>query len=414
MASVYARFKGSQGWEYQRIGRGRPPKGAKFHIRFTDAQGKRRWSQPFNTPQDAQENAAGVAVAMQAAAKGLTVAEYQNETSSGITPVRIAVERFLKLHRNDRPKTVEQYDGALTHLVANLPDGVRSVKDLATSDALDTYLRTLQAKGYASKTIETRMGVVFSMLKGHRKETGIDAVSRLVGLPKVTEESAETYSDEDIARMFSGTVKEDGSDVPIMMDEERARYLFFLHTGCREQEVMHATWEDIDFKQRKFRVTGKGKADMGFVPKNHEQRWIPLTTELCEMLKARKTRAMHRWVFVNRDGKPEGHFLRKFKAIAKRAGLNCGHCKTTIMDGKYHRRKPTEVSCAARPVCEKHYLHRLRKTCATRWLRNGINLMDIKTWLGHKSLAVTQIYLADSEHIDTGMQAKLDKAGATD
>ena len=125
MASVYARFKGSQGWEYQKIGRGRPPKDAKFHIRFTDTQGKRRWSQPFNTPQEAQENAAGVVVAMQAAAQGLTVAEYQDETSSGITPVKIAVERFLKLHRNDRPKTVERYTGVLTHLLANLPVGVR-------------------------------------------------------------------------------------------------------------------------------------------------------------------------------------------------------------------------------------------------------------------------------------------------
>jgi integrase len=61
-------------------------------------------------------------------------------------------------------------------------------------------------------------------------------------------------------------------------------------------------------------------------------------------------------------------------------------------------------------VCEKHYLHRLRKTAATRWLRNGINWMDIKTWLGHASLAVTQIYLEDSMDIDQTMQAKLDRA----
>jgi hypothetical protein len=33
------------------------------------------------------------------------------------------------------------------------------------------------------------------------------------------------------------------------------------------------------------------------------------------------------------------------------------------------------------------------------------------TWLGHASLAVTQIYLADSEHIDSSMQARLDNAG---
>lgn len=401
MASVYARFKGSQGWEYQKIGRGRPPKDAKFHIRFTDAQGKRRWSQPFNTAQEAQENAGAVAVAMQAAAKGLTVAEYQDETSSGITPVKIAVERFLKLHRNDRPKTVEQYDGALTHLLANLPKGVRSVRDLATPTALDTYLQRLQTEEYGSKTIETRMGVIFSMLKDNKKETGVEFASKLVSLPEPVQSRPKAYANEEIIQLFSA-----------MTAEERVRYLFFLHTGCREQEVMYATWDDVDFKQRKYHVTGDDKQDVEFVPKNHEERWIPLTTELLELLKERKQKVKRRWIFVNEEGDPEGHFLRKFKAVAKRAGLNCGHCKTTVMDGKYHLRKPTEISCATRPVCTKHKLHRLRKTCATRWLQSGIDLMKIKTWLGHESLAVTQLYLDDAELTDSGIQAKVDRAGA--
>jgi integrase len=63
-------------------------------------------------------------------------------------------------------------------------------------------------------------------------------------------------------------------------------------------------------------------------------------------------------------------------------------------------------------VCKEHYLHRLRKTCATRWLRAGINLRDIQKWLGHKSLEVTQIYLEGSVTADAGMQQKLDSAGA--
>jgi hypothetical protein len=32
-------------------------------------------------------------------------------------------------------------------------------------------------------------------------------------------------------------------------------------------------------------VTVDGKEDVNFVPKNHEERWIPLTTELLELLK---------------------------------------------------------------------------------------------------------------------------------
>jgi integrase len=407
MASVYARFKGPQGWEYQKVGRGRPPKDAKFHIRFTDTLGKRRWSQPYNTPQEAQENAQGIAVATEAAAQGLTVEEFQDTINAGRTTIKAAVEEFLKLHRNDRPKTVQQYEGALNHLLANLPRGVKFVKELATAKALDAYLQTLEAEDYAKKTIHTRMGVVFSLLKDNRKETDVEYPSQLVSMPKPVQKRPKAYSDEDIIELFSSMVAEGGRPD----NEEKARYLFFLHTGCREQEVMYATWDDVDFKQRKFHVTGDGKEDVNFVPKNHEERWIPLTTELLELLKERKHKAKGRWIFSNEDRKPEGHFLRKFKAIAKKAGLNCGRCKTTIMDGKYHLRKPTEVSCETRPVCEQHYLHRLRKTCATRWLRNGIDLMTLRSWLGHKSLAVTQIYLEDVQNIDTSMQAKLDRAG---
>jgi len=51
----------------------------------------------FNTPQQAQENADGVALATQAAAQGLTVAEYQDQTNAGRTPIKVAVERFLGL-----------------------------------------------------------------------------------------------------------------------------------------------------------------------------------------------------------------------------------------------------------------------------------------------------------------------------
>lgn len=339
--------------------------------------------------------------ALIAQARGLTVAEAQALVNNGTT-IAAAIETFMRLHRNDRPKTVAQYDNALNHLLKNLPSRVNTVKDLATARALDEYLGTLQKQAYSKKTIETRMGVIFSMLKDNKKETGVEYASKLVSLPEPVKKRPKAYSDEDIENLFRS-----------MADDKEAcvRYLFFLHTACREQEVQFATWDDVDFRQRKFRVTGDGKEDVDFVPKSHEERWIPLTTELYEALKARKEKPPNRrWIFANEDGKPEGHFLRKFKSIAKRAGLNCGNCKTTISEGRYTKKK-IEVTCETRPVCEKHYLHRLRKTCATRWLRAGVNLMDIKTWLGHESLAVTQLYLADSEYVDDRLQAKLDKAG---
>ena len=96
---------------------------------------------------------------------------------------------------------------------------------------------------------------------------------------------------------------------------------------------------------------------------------------------------------MNGRGEPDNHFLRKLKRIALHAGLNCGQCRATITTGKYDRKKLTEVTCKTHPVCEHIYLHRFRKTCATRWQEHGIPLRTIQAWLGHKNLETTQKYL---------------------
>ena len=115
--------------------------------------------------------------------------------------MKVAVEKFLRLHRNDRPKTVQQYENALNHLLANLPGGVRFVKDLATADALDDYLQTLERDEYTKKTIETRMGVIFSLLKDYVRETGVELPSKLVSLPEVVRKRAKAHSNDEIAQL---------------------------------------------------------------------------------------------------------------------------------------------------------------------------------------------------------------------
>jgi integrase/recombinase XerD len=127
-----------------------------------------------------------------------------------------------------------------------------------------------------------------------------------------------------------------------------------------------------------------------FFPKTHESRTVKLPSSLVAELKARhKNAAGGRWVFPSKHGKPDGHFLRKLKKVAFRAALNCGHCRVTLkLNGKER-----EVTCKTHATCEKFYLHRLRKTCATRWSNNGVSVRTIQAWLEHKSLETTQLYL---------------------
>lgn len=124
---------------------------------------------------------------------------------------------------------------------------------------------------------------------------------------------------------------------------------------------------------------------------------MPLPKSLVAELKARKQNAPHsRWIFVNRDGRPDNHFLRKLKRIAFKAMMNCGQCMGATPDGGYEQTNRIPVSCAA-AVCRNFTLHRFRKTCATRWMDAGIPIRTIQHRLGHKALETTQRYLAPTE-----------------
>jgi integrase len=397
--TVYCRLKiEGTGWRYRRLTVGRRPEEAKngpYFIRVRDGAGKYQWVK-HDTEQAAAKAAKAASVARQAQELGLTVDDLTNEANTNRISVRTAVENYLQDHRFGRPRSIAAYENAFDQLLENLPRGVRFIDQLATPRALSSYVEFLREQDYSNKTIKIRMGFVFSLLKAN----GVEKPSKLIKLPKVQRTRTKAYNPDELSKLFAA-----------MTPEEYLRYLFFVRTGCREQEVQYATWKDLDLKSLRFTVSGEGKSDVGFLPKNHEERQVPLTTELGALLADHKKNAVSdRWVFTNEDEKPEGHFLRKFKAIAKRAGLNCGQCKVAIREGRYDNRHEVEVTCETRAVCEEHYLHRLRKTAATNWLRSGFDLMKIKNWLGHKSLEVTQIYL-DSEMHDPEEQKKLDRAG---
>ena len=136
----------------------------------------------------------------------------------------------------------------------------------------------------------------------------------------------------------------------------------------RTRSGMILIGEDRDYVVRA-RVTAlllRNSITNEYTTKNHKSRRVPLSQELVKLLRKRQKASGSVWLFPNDDGQPEGHFLRKFKKIARTAGLNCGRCISTRVVGQYENKKAVTSSCADNPEgCAKHYLHRLRKTRAT-------------------------------------------------
>jgi integrase/recombinase XerD len=394
---VYFRHKlEGKGWRYTPLSAGRQIDAAKkgpFFIRVRNLAGKYQW-QKHETRDGANKAKELAPVERKAAALGLI--ESDALSAENRTSVKAAAATYQDFRKVHRPRSQQNYRNILKLLTENLPLGVRFIDQLAKPAALNQYVAFLVGKGYAPKTISIHMGLIFSLLKAN----GIEKSSTLVKLPKAERTRVKAYGPEELSKLFGA-----------MTAEEYLLYLFFVRTGCREQEVQFATWNDLNLETLRYTVTGEGKGDVGFVPKSHESREVPLTTELADLLKKRrKTAASKRWIFVNTEGNPNGHMLRGLKRIAYKAGLNCGQCQFTVRAGRYENRKEVVRSCESTATCAEHYLHRLRKTAATNWLRAGFDARRIQSWLGHKSLEVTQIYL-DAGMADADERAKLDRAG---
>jgi len=402
MASIYWRARATKdskgnwqldsngGWAFLSVptSAGKPPawlavakkaaadSGRGFQFRLPDGN----WSGQYRSIKEAEDAAKGRPLVAAAEARGLTVKE--SAANLNRQSIRESVAAYLaKKTGKKADSTIKVYTFNLNEFISLLPRSVRFV-DQIDSGVMEAYLRKLEAAKAAPKTIQNKVMVVCFMLKS----AGMEQPSKLVELPTVEDEPVSPYSESELRKLFAA-----------MTPEEVVRYRFFLDTACREKEVAHAQWSDIDWKKSEYLVRRKTwKAPNGllkkFTTKNHKSRVVPITRELLDMLRERKEAkdAKSIWIFPNEEGQPEGHFLRKFKKVAYRAGLNCGQCES---DGK---------SCkTVAEGCEKHFLHKLRKTRATFWHENGVSIRTIQYRLSHESLETTMMYLGIQDSAKT-------------
>ena len=423
--AIYQRLKSANGnWQYRFVETGQGKRTGSlrgpFFIRPTFYVGGVR-KQPWKaldaaTFEQAEAEAETRAAAFDAQRKGLTVAEAVTGGDADRITLRAAVDHFLEEKRSAgcTPGTMDDYTHILEEFLKLLPPQNRFLDQVEekqthrgiqkrTSPVLKDYMVKLQTGGDGRKagskrTVHNKMSVVFFMLK----EAGINQPSKLITVPDFEDENEEAkpYTKEDLQKLFG-----------VMDEDEQFLFTFFLDSAARKGEVAHATWSDIyDGKfhvRKKVYKNAKGETKTWTV-KTHADRKVPLTRELLAMIEKRKRKGAteSKWLFPNAEGNPENDngFIRQLKRIAKRAGLICGQCQSTLTKAdRYGVNKRQEVVCCADDcqVCEQHYLHRLRKTAATIWHNTGVPLRTIQKWLGHKSIETTMIYLGvqDSDEL---------------
>ena len=278
-----------------------------------------------------------------------------------------AVDQYLAMVQAQRShRTYISYRYTLKELL--VPSYEKSsLEQVAREDILVFMARCYQL-GLGHRTVYDKLVVVLQLFKRHGK-SGLIASS---DWPKYVEKIRPIYEPEEIQSMLNHAI-----------GDEAIFLKFMLGSGFRDQEGQHVCWRDLDFRQSHVRVTAKALWD--FRPKNWEERVVPLPSALIDQLrrlKETRNALPAQLVFPNKRGNPNSENDTIVKRVADRAKLNCGQCVTK------HGNK-----CAEGPYCQHFFLHKFRHTFATEHLRHGVDIRTLQTWMGHRDIKSTMVYL---------------------
>lgn len=161
-----------------------------------------------------------------------------------------------------------------------------------------------------------------------------------------------------------------------------------LFCGLRKGEALGLMWKDIDFEKRMLRVersivhldTDRGGVINTDLKTDSAHRVIPMSPEVCEVLRKEKMKSNSAYVFSMKNGKylSAESFRSMWDIVRYRTigGPATGHHVHATLDFDVHP-------------------HMLRHTCCTRWISNGMTPKEAQYLMGHASPDITMGVYAD-------------------
>ncbi len=220
-------------------------------------------------------------------------------------------------------------------------------------DLVRKYLRKLYEKKYSNRTISRKVSSLKSYFKYLESEGIIkNNFMRLISNPKLEKTLPNYLNYEDLEKLLSFP---DRSNKYGLRDALILEMLY--SSGIRVSELANMKLSDINFKERKILILGKG----------NKERYVYYGSE-CERLLDE---------YLKKDHRNSPYLL-----IGKRCEkLNEREIRSIVTENA--KKAGTRVHVTP---------HTLRHTYATHMLNDGADLKSVGDLLGHESLSTTQIY----------------------
>ena len=223
-----------------------------------------------------------------------------------------------------------------------------------------SYLSDLGRSGITRARKLASLREYFKYLYEHDLIPSSPAVS--VAIPKKERKQQAYLRPDEYARLLSAA----GSN-----PRDFAILQLFLQTGIRVSELVNLTLADVDLANKTLKVDGKGS----------KERTIPLEKKAVMAVKnylVVRLRSMDSHLFLNYNG--DGLSRRGAEKIIEKYRLLSGINK--------------RFSC-----------HSLRHTFGSYKAEQGVSPFQLKEWMGHSSISVTQLYVHMSrEHARRAME----------
>ncbi|GHV42667.1 integrase [Synergistales bacterium] len=292
------------------------------------------------------------------------VTESSKSSKLSILSIRSSVDAFLEYIKDKYASehTLINYAVDMRQFSEYLEEQQISSLEEIDLPRLRAYLRGMYGWGYSKASISRKLSALRSFFS-YLKEYGFlerDVARSLQG-PSAPRGIPRALSTEAVEKLFEAA---ENSEDPV---RDVAILELFYGCGLRISELVSLKWNDIDMEERWLIVLGKGD----------KERRMPFGS--CAQKALLSLRAS------KPDGTPKSGFVfdgKKGKGRLSPLTVRTVHRAVTAL--------------AARCGLEGVTPHVLRHSCATHLLERGASLRFVQEFLGHESMAATQIYLTVS------------------
>lgn len=290
------------------------------------------------------------------------------------------VQRYFSAYligqHNYGTNTVESYRDTFRLLLIYMEHNCKKKKNLMLQDVskqliIDFLNWLISNRGNSCSTRNVRLAHLksfFHFVKMEEPEF-YNHCEQIINIPamKVEKKPPESMNEDSVSHMLEAVDRE---------SKEGLRHLAILalmyDSGCRVQELIELKVCDIQFEKGQ-RIYVHGKGD--------KYRAVPITPETENILK--KYISVYKLnadtlLFTNKQGQALtrqgiGYILKKYAAQSKDKN-------PSDFDGNIHP-------------------HILRHSKATHLVNAGVNIYNVRDFLGHSSIATTQVYLTSNPEV---------------